>query len=1106
MTDAQTFEMNAPWNQPTRPFLDVSKLPDQPEPPALDISRLPDLPDELKPRVTTEDPYNAVISAPHDEETYNDLLRNATSDEDLLQKLFGKTVMDAVKRLYAPDTTSPKAIAAAQNAIAVSELTGFKVSPAAYLENPDAYNEALFGTGHAREKIVMGLASMLPMLVEGTPTGASAEGVVDTAGAIAAAWRSWRAGLWSLPLGIAGFTAIEKANALIRSYIEGKPFSKTQPYGLQDILPPQADEGAREVVDLLDMFAKSKAIHAGFKGLGALWDAMAYDKVSQILPSKKLYISADAIRRNFGEGTEGNAGDYQDILGKLNLSPGQIEDAAERGLDIEVPLSAVVTSSDAPWFDRLKNFLRTSPGKIDVEFSGEEPEAPLHSTGEVEARTVSSEVGTETPAEGEQPPEKTAVPKREPAPPEAEERPRASAAQTPSPSAPGESLKSGDDHLQNSGSAKAATPEDKPHDALLPFIREVSENHDVPANIVEALAWKESGYDADLFYSKKPEAPMESGAKRSIPEEAAASSVDDVYRAVKKINAQTEYLRTLYDRFGDWRKAVAACASEEAAKFLADNPEAKVEAVPNYPANIEPLLDAAEKFRAGGEPAPETSNDTVSAPEKATDSKAGPEGSAAGIAPIVGKDHEEYIKLSKTPEFKEWFGDSKVVYGKEGANPYLDLDGTPGDPRMVFYAVSPKHTDLFLPDERGVILFSSLPQGAKDICEGSDVYPAYLKIENPLEIKSKDYFIDSATIDKAKAQGNDGIILNWLDFQAYAVFSPDQIKSPLKRGIFNPGEADTLTEEAGGSSPGFNTLAHIFKQIVINPVVLIGLRVRSHADLAVLAQAWRNPYYEEFRYVYLRDGVIIDHEGYTCRLPMMTKAFLGDHFEGIRRLKERITALGADSVYLVHNHSCGHVEASSNDVDTTIFIGREIPELAGHVIINSGEYVFLDRKGRDKLFSLPNLPEKWIDPILTPSVPHEILSNKFKTPEDIAKWAKVLTADRNKPLLVYLTPRFIVRGLQEINPDGPRDWLHLADVMPGKLVEFGSKFAVLILPQRSLSYMFEIGQTLVTRGVFYDVVSADRDGPHSVKEIGAATPESVFGGRPYTDFPPQPIR
>ncbi len=54
--------------------------------------------------------------------------------------------------------------------------------------------------------------------------------------------------------------------------------------------------------------------------------------------------------------------------------------------------------------------------------------------------------------------------------------------------------------------------------------------------------------------------------------------------------------------------------------------------------------------------------------------------------------------------------------------------------------------------------------------------------------------------------------------------------------------------------------------------------------------------------------------------------------------------------------------------------------------------------------------------------------------------------------------------------------------------------------------MLEIGETLVGRGVFYDVVSYDKDGPHSVTEIGTYVQPKVFGGRPLSDFPAQSIR
>jgi hypothetical protein len=238
----------------------------------------------------------------------------------------------------------------------------------------------------------------------------------------------------------------------------------------------------------------------------------------------------------------------------------------------------------------------------------------------------------------------------------------------------------------------------------------------------------------------------------------------------------------------------------------------------------------------------------------------------------------------------------------------------------------------------------------------------------------------------------------------------------------------------------------------------------------------------------------------------MSQAFLGDPVEGIKHIKERIAALGADSLYLVHNHSTGNLVASGEDLNLTLTIANQVPEMKGHIIINSGKYAFINLKGEDKPYDLPDLPKEWIDPILTASVPHEILGKPLKWPWEIAAWSKALTAERNRPLIVYLDPKFKVRGLQEINPGGTLDWKQLADAMPEKLVDFGSARAVLILPERSRGYMLEIGESLVRRGVFHNVVSVDKDGPHSVMDIGTNVEKKRFGGRPLSDFPAQSIR
>ncbi len=534
------------------------------------------------------------------------------------------------------------------------------------------------------------------------------------------------------------------------------------------------------------------------------------------------------------------------------------------------------------------------------------------------------------------------------------------------------------------------------------------------------------------------------------------------------------------------------------------------ETIPGY---VKPIPGKAERFGTGGEPTPGIANAEVWArSEGATPQAQNGRFIAGKQAPLVGERQGEYCRLTETPEFKDWFGDSKVVFNEGESDRYQNPDRTPGIPRMVYYGTPERlSSDLLQPDERGAILFSANPYLAlQNAGNGGEVIPAYLKIENPLIIKSTGATsIGDAEIDKAREQGNDGIIFDYLHGNyKYAVFLPDQVKSPLNRGIFEQDDSGILNK-ANLSNVEDTTIGKTFQieqEIEKKPVEIIGLQMTDHGSLARLAQVWRNPNYEEARYVYVRDGIIVDHEGVTCRLPMMTQAFLGDSWAGIWHIKERIAALDADSIFAVHNHPNGDPKPSEKDLKLTVFIANLVPEMKGHIIINSRMYGFIDPKGEYETYDLPGLPEKWIDPILTPSVSHEMLDKEFKWPEEIAAWVKVLTSERNKPLIVYLSSVFKVRGLQEINPGGNRDWKQLADIMPKKLLDFGSTHAVLILPERSRGYMLEIGEPLVRQGVFYDVVSFDKDGPHSVREKDISAEEKRFGGRPLSDFPARSIR
>lgn len=163
-----------------------------------------------------------------------------------------------------------------------------------------------------------------------------------------------------------------------------------------------------------------------------------------------------------------------------------------------------------------------------------------------------------------------------------------------------------------------------------------------------------------------------------------------------------------------------------------------------------------------------------------------------------------------TPEFRKWFGDSKVVDGK--GRPLVVYHGTESD----FSAFSPEkigsRTDsgflgrgfYFSDDARvGDIAPSEFASGTTGA-----VMPVYLRMENPLRLEIPNFSTDKRKVVRAAlnlqddatsadvtsaamAAGYDGVALSYrptgYNATEYVVFDPTQIKSAIgNRGTFDP--------------------------------------------------------------------------------------------------------------------------------------------------------------------------------------------------------------------------------------------------------------------------------------------------------------------------------
>ena len=172
-------------------------------------------------------------------------------------------------------------------------------------------------------------------------------------------------------------------------------------------------------------------------------------------------------------------------------------------------------------------------------------------------------------------------------------------------------------------------------------------------------------------------------------------------------------------------------------------------------------------------------------------------------------------RQTETPEFKRWFGDSKVV----DAN---------GEPLVVYHSTNRDDLTQFDTDrvnavgESGAFFVdrrdaaSAYAGGTTPFSRGSSVMPAYLSIRNPRVVDFGGDEYNSVRvrdeIAAAKAEGNDGVILrNIVDAggrartgteNQYIAFRPEQIKSAIgNNGNFDPEDPRISFSRRGQTDP-----------------------------------------------------------------------------------------------------------------------------------------------------------------------------------------------------------------------------------------------------------------------------------------------------------------
>lgn len=155
-----------------------------------------------------------------------------------------------------------------------------------------------------------------------------------------------------------------------------------------------------------------------------------------------------------------------------------------------------------------------------------------------------------------------------------------------------------------------------------------------------------------------------------------------------------------------------------------------------------------------------------------------------------------------TPEFKNWFGDSKVV--DDQGNPLVVYHGTNDRFTKVNFKKGAQSLFWFTSDRTSIESGDAGAQGS------SKIMALYAKIENPAGWKEYDKY----STDELRGMGYDGVILPDSDgsFNGFIFKDAAQVKSTKNSGTFDPNDPNILHQSDGGSaargafSPDTNTV------------------------------------------------------------------------------------------------------------------------------------------------------------------------------------------------------------------------------------------------------------------------------------------------------------
>ena len=166
------------------------------------------------------------------------------------------------------------------------------------------------------------------------------------------------------------------------------------------------------------------------------------------------------------------------------------------------------------------------------------------------------------------------------------------------------------------------------------------------------------------------------------------------------------------------------------------------------------------------------------------------------------------------------------------------------------------------------------------------------------------------------------------------------------------------------------------------------LNFKTLQNLIELTKQWRKPSYKNLRHVHVKDGVIIRYDLATHPTQANAISPIGYTREDLSHIQDRIVALGADSIYMIHHCPSTDSAPPSINRDVVALCSEMVPELRGHIIIYPASFCYVSVQGLNTYHVVPAIPKQ------TRLVLPNIHLSSLKESPKLAAWVKALTGEK----------------------------------------------------------------------------------------------------------------